>query len=715
LILAAILPPSFGVLPTSTSFFTLVNTALSGPHAFLSANEATSVMLHVPWYCNSDLASLDLSKTLASRTSIDINNTPGNLGTLVMIVMQPLAPSDGSSTSLDLIVEAFFNSLDILVPSPKFIQYSPTPPTQYTQFKSQGLMSIGSNIADGVTSFVKSTIGDGIDMLRSSFLKYTGLHNTNIPTINNRLIMTNRNFPNLVDAPQFFEKLDPFVTTDRIFQRPEFNTFVDEMSISHILSKKQFVGTFKVNAGDQVGRLLWTRPISPFQGGLSADSLTISNNIELFHFLSRGWRGSINIHIQSVMNNKQQVKLRLLQLYNPSLSIGSSYPQYRSILNAPSHLMEFTAGGEVQTVNLPYLCRNNITPCMRDMSSESFFHGQYYIYVAQPLANSSGSPLDINFNIYISVGDDFKYYGYSTELATMFPLIDLPLQTLYEPDSTKAFTSQGIEVMNEPQDQSSILNHSGGSGQTQEYQERLYAPIDIRPYIRRMYKTKAVKVVSSNFVIISLDSLIGDSVVIGQNVTPLQLITSMYYGRHIGLKIKIKNNAAPNLTIRHIPPNYFVDDSTSLLLSCQPFLDPANYFENVNSASFPFPIQELPVVSHIGAGSVQNEYEVIIPNNSFYKFVGSPSVFSTTNPNLSTVGLGHLLIVSEDVVTIEGLSIIYVGASDETRLGFHSIAPLFAPVTTASELLTAYSGNFSTGPTAQPSTIRNKFLYYSRI
>lgn len=670
-------------------------------------------MLHVPWYCNSDLASLDLSKTLASRTSIDINNTPGNLGTLIMIVLQPLAPSDGSSTSLDLIVEAFFNSLDILVPSPKFIEYSPTPPTKYTQYKSQGLMSIGSNIADGVTSFVKSTIGDGIDMLRSSFLKYTGLHNTNIPTINNRLITTKRNFPNVVDAPQFFEKLDPFVTLDRVIQRPEFNTFVDEMSISHILSKKQFVGTFRVNARDQVGTMLWARPISPFQGGLNPESLNIANNIELFHFLSRGWRGSINIHIQSVMNNKQQVKLRLLQLYNPSLSIGSSYPIYRSILNAPSHLMEFTAGGEIQTINLPYLCRNNITPCMRDMSSESFFHGQYYIYVAQPLANSSGSPLDVNFNVYISAGDDFKFYGYSTELATMLPLIDLPLTT-YQPDLTKDFSSQGLDVMNEPQDQSTILNHSGGAGQTQEYQERLYAPVDIRPYIRRMYKSRTIKIPSNNFVILPLDSFMGETVVLGENVTPLQLISSMYYGKHIGLKIKIKNNAAPNLTIRHIPPNYFVDNSSSLLLSCNPFIDPVNYLENVPGATFPFPIQELPVLSYFGANSSTNSFEVIIPNNSFYKFLGSPSIFSTTNANLSTTGLGHLLIVSEDVIEIGGLSVVYIGATDETRLGFHSIAPLFTPITATSQLLTSYSGDFLSGPSSQPTAIRNPFLYFSR-
>lgn len=199
LILAAILPPLPAPLSQISSFFPLINTALSGPHAFLSANEASSVMLHVPWYCNSDLSSLDLTKTNSARTALDVGTVPGNFGTLVLIVMNPLMPSDGSSTSLEVVVEAFFNSLDILVPSPRYITYIDVPPT--SQFNSQSLMSIGSGIVDSATSFVKETIGDGIDKLRKSFFNLTGLHNANSTNINNRYISGRRNYVNVTDAP----------------------------------------------------------------------------------------------------------------------------------------------------------------------------------------------------------------------------------------------------------------------------------------------------------------------------------------------------------------------------------------------------------------------------------------------------------------------------------------------------------------------------------
>jgi hypothetical protein len=171
---------------------------------------------------------------------------------------------------------------------------------------------------------------------------------------------------------------------DRILQKPDFHTTEDEMDIQSIIGKPQYLGTFRQNENDNVGTLLWDRPISPYQGNtLTPDgSVFFANNIQLMHYLSRAWKGTIKIHIQSVMNNKQQTKLKLIQLYNPSSEVALQFPTYRSILNAPSHLIEFTAGNQIQTIELPYLSRNNIMHCMRDSTSEGLFHGMYYIYVA---------------------------------------------------------------------------------------------------------------------------------------------------------------------------------------------------------------------------------------------------------------------------------------------------------------------------------------------
>jgi hypothetical protein len=696
-ILVGIIPP-LSTSAQGTSQQTLINTLLSGPHAFLFANEATSVSLTVPWYCNSDVATLDMDGTSSSAPSTDIVPVNGNYGTLVFMVLNPLTPSDGSSKSLDIIVEAFFKSLDILVPSPKFIEYSATPPT------SEGLFDIVSGVIDQGVGVAKNVIGDGIDKMRSAFKGYTGLHNPNIPLIQSRYIVTERNFTNVVDKPQFFEKLDPYVAVDRVIDNPVFNSVVDEMSLANIGSKKQLIGQFKVTASDTVGALLWSRPISPFQGGLSTDQLLISNNIELLHFLHRGWRGKIKITIQSVMNNKQQVKLKMLRLYNPSTTISTAYPKYRSILNAPSHLMEFTAGGQTQEVILDYLCRNDITPCMRDMSAEALFHGEYYIYVAQALANSGGSPESVEFNVYISLEKDFKWYGYSTELASTQPPVVLTV-----------FESESLNVMNEPQKQTPILNDPKNDTFNSEHEDRLVSNVDIRPLLRRMYKVLTTNVTTADAAIIPLSVVVGELASGSGNFrTPAEIVSSMFYGKHLGFKFKLKLRNSVGLIARFIPPNYFVDSTSSTVLSCQPLLNP-DFKENSTSANYPFTLQELPMVNIQDAGGFSQMFEFSVPNVSFYKYIGSPAKMTGSDKPYSTQDLGTVVITADGEEEFEDpiLINVYAGFTDESRMGYQVIAPIIIPNQNTSNILTIYSGSL-TSATSLPSKIRNKYLYFTR-
>jgi hypothetical protein len=239
--------------------------------------------------------------------------------------------------------------------------------------------------------------------------------------LNDKIVTTAKNYYNTVDAAQYFEKMHPFVNGERIVLEPIFGTSKDEMNLSFIQTKKQMLGSFKVATTDPVGTLRWVRPISPFQGGfgpVGADGVAVNNNIELLHSLHMGWRGKIKIHIQSVMNNKQQIKLKLIKYYNPSVKVLTNYPVYKSIVSAPSQLMEFTQGGQEHVVELPFLSRNAIMPCAEDMSMEALLHGLYYIYVAQSLVNADGSPLSCEFNVFISLEPDFQWYGYCVKKLT---------------------------------------------------------------------------------------------------------------------------------------------------------------------------------------------------------------------------------------------------------------------------------------------------------
>lgn len=710
-ILVGVIPPTEqGIIGPQRA---LVNTVLSGPHGFLSANEATSLLLDVPWYCNTDLASLDLEEGAGSpASSLDTSYTSGNYGTLVALVLNPLQPSDGSSKSLEIVFEAIFENLDILVPTPRYLRFE--------SFHNESLTVAGSQLIDSGFKFVRTVVGDGIDWVRGKVRSYTGLHNPNFASINERVVVTPHNFLNAVDTLQYFEKLDPHAHNDRVIEEPIFNTTVDEMNIKHILSKKQYLGTFKVNANDGIGTLLWSRPISPYAGGLYNYEVTLANNIELLYKLSKAWRGKIKIYIQSSMNNKQQLKLRLLSLYNPSKSILTGTPVYSTALNAPSHLMEFTAGGQIQEVELPYLCRNEITQTTKDLNLDAIFHGEYYLYLAQKLANSTDSPQDVFFNVYYSC-EDVSLYGYSTEYGTSGRLIAVP--GLREEDVVKEnleFRNESkITVMNEPQNQRDILNVDRSGDETVYDRHRLVPLTHVRDIVRRMYRTNTplelqVAGKSTKFIPVHLATFIGEFNSIGASANPLGMISKQYYGKSLGLKVRtiltpIRGIQAPEgfkLVAMYLPPEFCMSPSNALSATGINISDPMFSNSAATLAAFPLPLTRQ-------SGDYVAEYE--IPNLSPWKFIGAPNKLDSTSPQTSPLAaMGYLLIGiqnntdEEATMNIEHL----VGFSDESRLGFHSIAPVVSFSTGETLRQNSLYGTTSNAPF---SGGRSDKIYYTRV
>jgi hypothetical protein len=694
-------------LPLAAQPF-LINTILSGPHAFLFANEATSVTIPIPWYCNTDLATLDMEEN-PYIPSADITVRNGNYATLVFYVMQPLMPSDGSSDSLSIVVEACFSDLEMYVPTPRYVKYTP----------QAGMIS---SVIDSGTKYAKKVAGDLIDSMRMAVLEYTGLHNPNKPTLENAHFVSTHNRHNIVDDKQHFEKLDPYYLSHRLVNQPIFNTLSDEMSISHICSKKQYIGSFTVKTDDKVGTLLWVRPISPYQGGCSltvSQDDTICNNIELLHLLTRAWKGTIKIHIQSVMNNKQQVKLRLLQMYNPSVQSLQGYPSYSDILQAPSHLMEFTAGGQEQVIELPYLCRNNLTYNSRDLNTEALFHGLYYMYVAQPLANSDGSPNQIYFNVYISLADDFAFYGYSTELGqSRGPVL---------------FAPQSLTVMNAPQTQQNATINKPSL----DFDDSRLTPLyDIRPLIRRVVPGDSKSPVDipankNSVIVLPLMNLIGEGSL--PSTLPYQHLSRMFYGKLPGLKLRItvnqrvltSNNHLLKLFIRYCPPSLSIDPLNNLFVSCRPLPD-SILFDSNSSFSTPVPYIDIPVVCDTHGNIV---YECEIPCITAYKYVGGSNKLSynyfasSIADEQSTEDLGSLALCFLNTDSNTPASFFYTihtAFTDETRCGFHCIAPIIQrPVVDQTQpekqFLTINNTTATITDLPTPPLIKpNKYLYYQR-
>jgi hypothetical protein len=870
-ILAAILPP-LPQYPTSTDVRTLINTAMSGPHAFLNANEATSVTLPVPWYCNTDLATLDMEDVATS--SVDITTINGNYATLVFIVLNQLAVSTGSTTTLNIVIEACFKHFDMVVPTPRFVTWATQSgrkkksmlnpvyedyledailkeemqtikrrkftldarklmllgsvasslaliarfvvgvvAEESTAFKAESLSSGISGLFDTIASGVKRVAGDAVDAGREWVRGWTGLHNPNDPTATQRILTMNTNFHNNIDVAQYFEKLDPDATFDRITKEPLFGTDLDEMAITHITQKDQYIGTFTVSTTDIVGKLLWIRPISPFQGGYGAANAggrICANNLELLHSLHRGWRGSLKLKIQSVMNNKQQVKLKVLKFYNPSVKVLQAYPTYASSANAPSHLLEYTQGGQSHEVDLPFLNRNDIQPCCENLDSEAIMHGLYYIYVAQPLVVSDGSPTTVQFNVYMAGGSDLTFYGYTTSntyhedfsLFTPIPpavtkqLPQTNLQTEKsvltgkvhdQPDDTlitlsekeqfwaedggaytenvtklaarlkvdvssddkrdkfvsklhvvggrvvgymrdKAWKGQSgkVEVMNKPQDQHPSVRRDDKSSNVTHF-NRLKPNIDIRPLIRRMYKSATtssrIERYSSIVQQIPLGSIVGE-LPWSWAYSPIETLSRMYYGKNCGFKVRVVvHNVSNDEPENSINMDNFVGRAYYLPQNINT-LQPSRTIAaaSVNAAAFssyvsPSSLGEVPLTASVVARDLVQRsvtYEFVVPNTCFYKYLGSPEKFknfgsSVLPVSLSTLDFGSIVFQMVNLGS-KNLDLgieLFVGLTDESRMGFHTIAPPFA-VYKGSNCY--YLGN-NTSATGTISSTLNTFVY----
>lgn len=939
-VLVGVLPP-MPEYPTANNQVRLINTILSGPHAFLHANEATSVAIPVPWYCNTDLATTDMELTAGYKNTIDITTTNGNYATVVYMVLNPLRPSTGSTTELKIIVEACFKNFDLAVPTPRYVtwqaqagMYNPVyedfdrlakeydihqwhslTPVQKTRavsklarympyvsigtgiiavlmrigfsciageevpipldfvldanekFSAQsgiintvlgGAMNLATGLLDSAATGLKTVAADAIDAGRGLVREYTGLHNPNVPEIHQRVINTSTNFVNNTDVPQFFEKLDPFVKFNRIVKEPIFNSSLDEMAVSNIITKKQLLGSFRVRTADPIGTMTWARPISPFQGGLGTftpdGGIEAANNIELLHTMSRAWRGGMKLTIQSVMNNKQQCKLKVIKMYNPSSNITTAYPAYRTVVNAPTHLLEFTQGGQEHEIDLPYLCRNDLTPCAANTNTEALFHGIYYIYVAQPLVKSDSSPEEIEFNVFLSGQEDLTFYGYTTATTyhTNFNVLPVPTSSL--PQSTTPFVSvstivpdkplyknamkesewylaqfkhinkipdtdknphakdaaaaakflkfqddnklhyqkvvklfedcaaaitepalisvlnkahcdkQGkvlkidasslrtwqiiklkqvlgisersffaqsaaIKVMNEPQDQSHTTRVQAKE-QNLSHMTRLMPTLDLRHFIRRMYKSSVYEnefepAATSN-VILPLSSVLGEDPA-NWFYTPIETFSRMYYGKTAGFKFRVmltNNGVNPEETIDHIDLMnlrvYYIPQNIVALTN-----DKTASAAGVNSSAFnsPFvPSESIPLPFQI-IGKESNTshvvYEFSVPDTSFYKFMGGPNKFYDFNsvavvPPLAQADFGSVVLQFTNLsrnkrarITIE----TFVGLTDESRFGFHTIAPPFTIYKSAS-LYTGIDTNAQTPLTAtlSPFVYRGGFL-----
>lgn len=575
-ILAAAVPSNFD---PGSSFETesCVATLMACPHVFLSANNATAAKLEVPFYYNYPLINSRTAITPNGDALSYIRGTKGRYAQLVLFVLNPLVAPTSGSTSLSINMFAQFIDSEFYVPYCDINQTDINPPTPPT-FSTQGLEAIATSTFDSLAAGAKKVTADIIDVARSTLRQYTGLHNPNQPRIAERVIVSNVNLPNNVDLQSNYNKLDPFTDFDRITNDSYFLTKRDEMDMKSILSKPYYIGSFKVEDTQTPGKLLFARPISPLQCKKKGTDLPyVSTPLEIFYTMSRYWRGSLNVHIQSNMSNFHFCRLMLVRDYTPKASNATKYPTYESVANMLTTTLEFSGGGQVQTVNLPYCSQFEHKICTNDFVYNSIMNGMYYIYLQQNLVTNGSISKSIEFNVYLSAGEDFQYYGYSTysleSMLTSPPSFksqeeenedeSLVTQENLNKEIEGTFKTQSAEVSFQTPSQTALLSTNSLERCTNIKDDQFRPIVSVRDYSRRMIPvlqeliSKSKLAANQNIVAIPVARLLGflTDRTNRRRAHQLTLLSSLFLGYNGGVKFRTIVTGATASCVYYIPPD----------------------------------------------------------------------------------------------------------------------------------------------------------------
>lgn len=649
-----------------------VNSILPCPHVFLMANEATSVCLEVPFYSNTTLV----------RSKIDVNtptySNSGKVCDLVLYVLNALTSSTGSSTNLTVSVHMVFKEADFYVPR-----------NGETLWQAQGFLDelyrIPTQALDGLANGTKKVVGDVVDLARQAVRGYTGFHSFTVPALKDRMLVSfKNNIPN-TDAPYFLPIMDNHSLFNRIYDDFYFLTDQDEMSVKHLVQKPVFLGTFVVNSNDATGKALSCFPITPYvEVNANNSSLTYCSPMRTLYENSRYWKGGLKLHIQSVMTNFHFCKVLVVKNYSPDIDYYTNVPLYKDVHNLPTDTLEFSSGGQIQTVCLPYCAMTSQLECTKCPIANILSHGMVTIYLVQPLVYNSNVPLSVSFNCYLTADDDFEYMGYDTDLSILL--------TGTVP-SYGTFVGEGLPEV-DPSDQSPILNQTTRAGRDDKAQ--LFPNESIRDYLRA-FKPIFVREIFPTSDHGKITFPVNHYATAASTYTSsFGSLRSLYYGLSGGLRFKIKIVGAAEASIYYVPPSTSANLTTPFINSAvtpAPAPSVATLVEDsyrFSPSVMPFPLPQIEMPDYIrplgGVTSVTSnssnvfELECEIPNISHVNFLGDSTNCYYGSPTLGPLtDMGSITLCylsATNSIIYRPIQVqVYIALADEARLGFQTYSP----------------------------------------
>jgi len=708
-----------------------VNSDLIAPHVFLDANNASGAVLEVPFYIPARL----MQSSPAALDTVLIAEEAAT-ATVTTRVVNALQVSTNATSSLSISYYAMFTDLEFYVPHT-------TPVFRATP---QSMSSVLSSTADSVAQNVKTMTSDFIDRLRGTFRQYTGLHNPNIPYIQERMIRSDENFQNIVDGQTLFEKLDPYASYDRIAREEVFNTPVDEMMLTHMLKKPQLIATLNITTGTgatAAGSQLACFPITPLMvAPTSAASSTGDTRnyplIQKLHAMSRYWRGSMKLIFQPSMTNFQFFRLQVSRDYSVSPTSAAQYPTMASCTNMPTSFLEFSAGGQLQEVLLPFNSPLIQLPCTLSPEANAVQHGLAYVFLTAPAVSSANAPSSIPVNVYLVAGDDFEFFGYTGDnvvqinstLARIDEVDEVEPEPMEVDETPLRVFAQTAPIAATPYNVSvpaPLVNTNAQD--TSVSMDLEFRPIvSTRDYLRRFYKVADTKLPSNaalSFGAFRLTDLLFRQ----PNNSPIKSLLSEYNGFIGGFKFKVIAIGCPAFQVKYFPPCWDARAAGALGATTLNALTGGLISTTLPTLNTPLESSSSPYVWSSRAlvvngrddirayneayASNASQAEFVIPNLNPFKFT---QITPNGLPNITSGDLG-MVVFSPILLNVGGDEVdavrfqIYAAVEDNFRAGQHCRNFPFKYATNGSGAAASIAS--STTSTAA-YTSYNSPLYYRR-
>lgn len=691
-----------------------INNALLVPHSFLYANQASPVAIEIPFYNN-----LPLRQTCENNVcrSNQYNDIYDSFAAIKVVVLSQLRTAV-MSPSVNISVHVIIDELEFYTPKPLDVVYS-----ALDVLRPQALVS---QFFDGLSSLLKKGSADAIDATRTSIRQWTGLHNPNLPNPTDKSYMQMRTNPNIIDGVSQNDLLGPYAMADSTTDDHYFQTTEDEMDMNYLLRQPQYIATSVVTDANTANTLLFTRPITLLMpsaaGALGAYRLrTLHSKLAT---CASYWSGDLELMIQSSMTNLQFVKLLVVLDYSRNFNttnIGTNtQPSLAPYQGTITHTLEFSGGGTIKCVKLPFMSPFRQLPVTTDWRSNSLQHGVVRVYLLQPIVNGTAISTNVDFLFYLRGTPSTTLHGFATrrfnttsETPSLMVNIDTkeePVDDLRPQSEVSTVPVQADQQCIDVQDQLPFDS---------SVKDGVLRPIkSVRDIARRMYPVFSRTITQATLEAntspsftrnVSLSS-IWRSYFAGtaaNGFTPLDVISDLFWGYRGGLKLKIVTYGTNSVSARYLPPSFthFSSTGTAVPSLVQTGADSTNgayitsYVSSTNQfaqglSQVQLPIQESPNYTRraenrfatnggvtYNADSI-NITDIEVPYMSAYDFVSNSSIYNSANASAFSPEEAYGDLILNFVPTNVGPSpgtaalyspinyTIYVGIADDARFGF---------------------------------------------